>query len=80
MKLRFFFFAKITNSGSHLTFFKRNAITRTDLPYGAVPGAPHLHSKNFFGLQLCLTRGCCENPKSTRALPSLREARGAVPP
>ena len=49
-------------------------LTRTDLTYGAVPGAPHSH-KTFFGPHLYLAGKYCENPKVPGAQLNVNPAR-----
>ena len=46
-------------------FYECNAITRVDLPHGAVLGAPCSERKLFFGLHQYLARRCCANLQSS---------------
>ena len=47
-------------------FYGRNAITRADLPYGAVPEAPRSDVETFFGLRLYFAGRSFQNLQTVR--------------
>ena len=69
------FALKVAISGPHLTnlnFYKRNAITREDLPYGRVPGASCSDGKTFFvifGRKMLRNVPKCQEPRVMQIRP-----------
>ena len=55
-------------------FFERHAITRVDLLYGTVLGAPWSDDITFFGLHLSLAERCYENLQSAKGLRNVNPA------